>query len=102
MMMRATDAARGAALTDVSGETWREYLYPDGATLRVDMPSKLLAMPSGSHRVFDAMGKSRYVRPGWIHVDVGHALGLPVEPVVEPVGGPVAGPVAGRGIGAAP
>lgn len=85
------DPRRGpaCALHDLTGEVAREYLYPDGATISIAMPSKLLAMPSGSHLVLDAMGNARRVRPGWIHVDVVDACGEANAPASE---APVAAP----------
>lgn len=49
-------------------EEWREYVYADGFTYRVDTPAALFVKnkPEGdSHRVVDASGVTHYIPSGW-------------------------------------
>ena len=53
---------------DISSEAWREYLYPDGTTVRVQGPVALNVSKSGGHRIFDEAGVSNYIPNGWKHL----------------------------------
>jgi hypothetical protein len=50
----------------LSSEQWREYVYPDGSTYRINNPSKLHVRNSGAHNVVDEAGVVHYVAKGWI------------------------------------
>lgn len=55
--------------TDISSEKYREYTYPEGATIRIENPLYLhVKEDSGSHRVWDAQGVSHRISPGWIEL----------------------------------
>ncbi len=61
----------GMSTHDVSVEQYREYIYPDGAILRIDEPVTLFLKQDGdprgdSHRVVDANGVTTYPKRGWI------------------------------------
>lgn len=52
---------------DIEGlEVFREYIYPDGSTYRVDTPVSLFVKESGSHKLVDASGMNHYVKSGWV------------------------------------
>jgi len=49
---------------DISGETYREYIGPDGKPwYRIEAPQLLAVSKSGGHRVVDAAGVAHYVQP---------------------------------------
>ena len=52
--------------TDISSETERVYVFPNGQTYRVDHPLALHVSDSGGHRIFDGE-HCHYVQPreGW-------------------------------------
>ena len=54
--------------SDISTEAWREYRFPCGAVVRVEIPTHLSVSKSGGHRLLDASGISHYVPAGWIHL----------------------------------
>lgn len=53
---------------DISGETYREYVYPDGSVVHVDAPLELRVSASSlgghSHRV-KTIDTAYFVAPGW-------------------------------------
>lgn len=51
----------GMQFTDISMETYREYVYDSGFILRVENPQWLCIRPSGNHRLIDAQGVSHCV-----------------------------------------
>jgi hypothetical protein len=53
---------------DITDECYREYVFPDGAVVRLDWPVGLHVSESGGHRVFTANGVSHYIPKGWIHL----------------------------------
>jgi hypothetical protein len=53
---------------DISSESWREYRFADGQTVRIEQPVKLNVSPDNGHRLFDAAGVSHYIPPSWIHL----------------------------------
>jgi hypothetical protein len=51
---------------DISSEIYREYHFSDGYVKRIDHPIALnVNYSSGGHRVWDAYGKSHYVKGDW-------------------------------------
>lgn len=57
----------GLEFVDISGEQWREYIFPGGQSIRIERPLQL-HVSDGGHRVFDADGISHYVPKSWIHL----------------------------------
>jgi len=54
---------------DVSSEKYREYTFPNGAKLRIDNPIFLhVKEDSGSHRIWDAQGRSHRISPDFIEI----------------------------------
>jgi len=53
---------------DISSELFREYIYANGAKLRIDNPLRLSVAPNNAHRVFDATGLSYYIPPNWLSI----------------------------------
>lgn len=54
---------------DISVESWREYIFPNGAVYRISNPERLNVKrkPEGdSHRVVDALGVVHYIPAGWM------------------------------------
>lgn len=51
---------------DISSESYREYLFPYGETVRIEEPQYLAVSPSGGHRLLDFRGVSHYIPPRWI------------------------------------
>ena len=64
---RHFENASHLAFEDISSEEWREYVFENGATIRIDQPLKLHVSEDG-HRVYDAEGMSHYVPMKWIHL----------------------------------
>lgn len=59
----------GLPFNDISSEAWREYVFPDGAVVRIDNPTHLnVSRSSGGHRLFDGNGISHYIPAGWVHL----------------------------------
>lgn len=55
--------------TDISSEQYREYTFECGETVRIEDPLYLhVKSDSGSHRVFDASGKSYRISPSFISI----------------------------------
>jgi hypothetical protein len=52
---------------DISSEEWREYVFPDEETVRIESPKKLKVTDNG-HRVIDGEGLGHYIPMGWIHL----------------------------------
>lgn len=50
---------------DISSESERQYLYPEGFTLQIDHPQYLSVSASGNHYVVDIKGRVYVVAPGW-------------------------------------
>ena len=49
---------------DISSERYREYTFPSGITVRIDNPLLLhVKEDSGSHRIYDAQGRSHRISP---------------------------------------
>ena len=59
--------ATSLAFTDISSELYREYEFPGGNKVRIDLPYKLNVSKNG-HRVWDANETSHYIPMGWIHL----------------------------------
>lgn len=53
---------------DITSELFREYIYPNGAKIRIEFPLKLSVAQNNAHRVFDINGLSYYIPPGWISI----------------------------------
>lgn len=52
---------------DISFEIFREYIYPNGSKITINLPLKL-SIDKGIHRIFDASGLSYYIPPNWISI----------------------------------
>ena len=52
---------------DISSESEREYIFPNGQRLHIKYPLLLSVSSSGGHRLFSADGWCWYVQPkeGW-------------------------------------
>jgi hypothetical protein len=64
---RAFKNESGLDFQDISSEEWREYVFDNGTSLRIDNPLKLHAGENG-HRIYDSEGISHYIPLGWIHL----------------------------------
>ncbi len=53
---------------DIAFELFREYVYPNGAKIRIEFPLKLSIANNSVHRLFDSHGLSYYIPPGWISI----------------------------------
>jgi len=53
---------------DISFELFREYIYPNGAKLRIEHPMRLSVANNNAHRVFDMNGLSYYIQPNWLAI----------------------------------
>jgi len=54
---------------DISSERYREYTFPSGTTVRIDNPLLLhVKEDSGSHRLFDAQGRSHRISPNFLQL----------------------------------
>ena len=53
---------------DISFEMFREYVYPNGAKIRIDNPLRLSIANNNAHRLFDLNGLSYYIPQGWISI----------------------------------
>ena len=49
-------------------EKWRDYVWADGFTLRIEEPLWVHVSKSGGHRVIDNQKRSYYVAPGWRYI----------------------------------
>jgi hypothetical protein len=49
-------------------EEYREYAFPTGSVVRIELPIALNVSASGGHRVLDSDGISHYIPGGWIHL----------------------------------
>lgn len=58
----------GLNFTDISSEEYRQYLFGDGTTVKIEGPQFLNVSKNGGHRIFDAQGISHYVPYGWRHL----------------------------------
>ena len=64
---------------DISEEQWREYVYADGTTYRIEKPVTLITRDGGTgHRIADAAGVTH-----WCPVNVWHCIRwfAPTNPV---------------------
>lgn len=64
-------ASKGPTFVDISGESFRTYVFPNGGQATVFNPIKLNVKRKSegdSHRVIDALGRSHYIPAGWIHL----------------------------------
>jgi len=52
---------------DISNEEYREYVFPDGAIVRV-VGLGLHVSASGGHRIRGADDLAHYIPSGWIHL----------------------------------
>lgn len=53
---------------DVTSESWREYIFADGFTYKIENPVTLYVKRKAegdSHRVVDRAGVTHYVPMGW-------------------------------------
>ncbi len=57
----------GLEFADISSELWREYLFDNGMTIRIEEPLRLHVSLEG-HRLFDSNGISHYVPNRWLHL----------------------------------
>ena len=59
-----------AKFNDISGlEEWREYIWKDGSTYRIEKPISIFIKRNelgDSHRLVDAQGVRHYVPAGWL------------------------------------
>ena len=57
----------GLEFTDISSESEREYIFPNGTTLYIGKPLYLNVSKSGGHRLYTEDGWCYYVQPkeGW-------------------------------------
>ena len=57
----------GLDFSDISSETEREYIFPNGQNLVIKNPLYLNVSPTGGHRIYTADKWSYYVQPkeGW-------------------------------------
>ena len=53
---------------DITSELFREYVYVNGAKIRINFPMKLSVAGNNAHRVFDMKGLSYYIPPSWIGI----------------------------------
>jgi hypothetical protein len=53
----------GLQFEDISAETSREYVFPNGRKLKVEKPLMLNVSESGGHRLYTAEDWSYYVKP---------------------------------------
>ena len=56
---------------DISSEKWREYVYADGSTFRVDFPATMYVAATGdgeSHCIVDLEGVRHSPTSGWIGI----------------------------------
>jgi hypothetical protein len=58
----------GLDFTDISSEKYREYLFPNGISIRIEGPQFLNVSKSGGHRILDINQRSHYIPSGWIHL----------------------------------
>jgi dUTPase len=70
------------AWTDISSESVRTYIYPNGFKLSVPEPTLINISPSSqgghSHRIQTATGEGVYVAPGWAAVTWKPKEGQPI------------------------
>ena len=66
--MREFENATSLKFTDISSESWREYVYDVNKTIFIDKPLKLHVSKSGGHRIYSEDGLSRYIAPGWLQI----------------------------------
>lgn len=52
---------------DISTEERRTYTWPDGSTVTIEAPTRLITSKNG-HRIADSNGNGHYVPMGWIHL----------------------------------
>lgn len=53
---------------DISFEFFREYVYPNGAKLRIENPIRLSVAANNTHRVTDVRGLNYHIAPGWLSI----------------------------------
>ena len=53
----------GLLFTDISSESYRDYVLANGKTIRIYSPLYLHISSSGGHRLFDGKGYSWYIKP---------------------------------------
>ena len=52
----------GLDFKDISDETFRDYVFPNGKKLKIKDPVYLHVSKSGGHRLFDGAGFSWYIQ----------------------------------------
>ena len=52
----------------IGTETWREYVFPCGETIHINLPRFLHVSESGGHRLYDFERICHYIPPDWIHL----------------------------------
>ena len=62
---------------DISFELFREYIYPNGAKMRIENPIRLSVAKNNAHRITDASGLNYYIAPGWLAIDWRSKPGTP-------------------------
>lgn len=67
----------GYSQSDVSEESYREYVYPNGDILEVQQPVTLYITPTGGHRVVDMNGVTTIPARGWVGIRFKQANGQP-------------------------
>ena len=55
--------ASDLVFTDISSESKREYVFPNGNILKIKKPKFLNVSPSGGHRLYSEDGWSYYIKP---------------------------------------
>ncbi len=53
---------------NINNEVYRQYLYPNGANITINLPLKLSIDSRNAHRVFDSSGLSYFIPPSWIGI----------------------------------
>lgn len=54
---------------DISSEKYREYTFPNGTKVRIEQPLFLhVKEDSGSHRIWDAQGRSHRISPDFLKI----------------------------------
>lgn len=52
----------------IAHELYRQYLYPNGANITINLPLKLHIDRGNVHRIFDSSGLSYFIPPSWIGI----------------------------------
>lgn len=52
----------------IGAEAWREYVFPCGGVVRINLPRFLHVSESGGHRLYDFEQTCHYIPSTWIHL----------------------------------